>query len=328
MPFKSKKMGLVEYLVRRAVYSFLLVLAAIFLVFILTHLISSNPAAVWAGPRASKSLVQAIAVQYHFNQPVYVQFYYYLIQTLSFNFGNSPFFKQPVSSLIAEYLPRTLELDLVAMGIAIVIGVFSGAFAAAHQDKSGDYSIRAIYLVSWCTPPFLAALLLQLFFAYDWKVLPPSQIADPTFSTPVRITGLPIIDALIRGNYAYLDSALLHAVLPTLALAFISFGIITRIMRSTMLESLDSDYVRTAIMKGSGKTKAVYVHAFRNSLLPVITVIALSFAYIITSSVIVELVFSYEGIGWLVTQALDGFDYPTLIACTVVITIFVIVVNF
>ncbi|MEM0120804.1 MAG: ABC transporter permease [Thermoprotei archaeon] len=321
-------MGFASYAIRRAVSSVIIVVGAVVLTFILTHVVAPNPASVWAGPHASKAAVEAIKYEYHLDQPVVVQLYYYLIDAFSFNFGVSPFFKEPVSTLIATYFPRTLELVIVAMILTVLIGVYTGAFAAVHQERAGDYVVRALYLVSWSMPPYLVALLLQFGLAYHLKLLPPSQLANPALNVPKTVTGFPTLDALIDGDYAFFYSSLRHLVLPAFTLAFISFGIITRIMRSSMLEAMGAEYVRTAIMKGVGRRRAMYVHAFKNSLIPVITVIALTFSYLIAGSVVVEEVFSYEGMGYLITQALFNYDYPTLIGCTIVVTISVIIINF
>jgi peptide/nickel transport system permease protein len=250
------------------------------------------------------------------------------VSALTFNFGFSPYFKQPVSELIAIYLPRTLQLIFVAMILTGLIGVFTGAFAAEHKDEWGDYTVKALYLISWCMPPFLAALLLQLFIAYYWGVLPPNLMADPTLAAPRYITGFPTIDALIEGNWPYFWSSLKHLILPAFSLALISFGVITRITRSSMLTALQADYVRAAVMRGVEKGRIVYVHALKNSMIPVITLLALVFSWMISGSVIIETIFSYNGLGWLLTTALYNYDYPTVIGCSVVIGIAVVLANF
>ena len=321
-------MGFVAYAIKRCIYSVFLIVGVVVLTFILTHLVAANPASVWAGPHASQSEIQAVENEYHLNSPVQLQLYYYLVAVFTFNLGTSPFFRQSVSLLIETYFPRTLELTFFAMAISIALGIFTGAFSAAHQEKAGDHAVRAAYLISWCMPPFLVSLLLQFFLAYNTHIFPPGQLADPALSTPVPITGMITIDALIDGDYAFFYSSLLHLILPAISLALISFGLITRIMRSSMLDSLRSDYVRTAIMKGVGERRATYVHALKNSLIPVITIISLTFAYLIAGAVVVEQIFSYEGMGYLITSALYNFDYPTLIGSVIVITISVIIVNF
>ena len=233
-----------------------------------------------------------------------------------------------MASLVSLYFPRTLELSFFAMVLTVLIGVVSGAYGAAHQDRKGDYAVRGIYLVSWSMPPFLVALILQFFFAYQWGLLPSSLLADPTMVPPRVVTGFPLIDSLIAGDLPFFYSALAHLVLPAIALALISFGLITRITRSSMLDSLMSEFVRTATMKGVGTRRAVYVHALKNSLLPVITVIALTFAYVIAGAVVVEEIFGYEGMGYLITQSVYNYDFPTLIGSTIVIVIAVVAINF
>ncbi len=319
-------MGLAGYLIRRAFNSFLLVIGTVILTFVLTHIIAPNPAAVWAGPHASQSQIQSVVRQYHLDQPVYSQLYFYLIDVFTFNFGISPYFKQPVSSLISTYFPRTLELDFLAIILTVILGVFTGAFAAAHRDKAGDHAVRTFYLISWSMPPFLVALVLQFFLAYNW-ILPAGQLSDLGQSLPKQVTGFIALDALIGGDWTFFYSSLRHLILPVLSLALISFGIITRITRSSMLDILRTEYVRTAIMKGVGRRRAVYFHALKNSLIPVITIIALTFAFLIAGSVIIEQVFSYQGIGYIITQSLYNFDYPTLIGSTIIITISVVLIN-
>jgi peptide/nickel transport system permease protein len=321
-------MGFADHLIKRFIHSVILILGVVVLTFLLTHIVAPNPAAIWAGPHASKAAIQAVINQYHLADPVTTQLYYYIIDSFTFNFGISPYFKQPVSLLIDTYFPRTLELTFVAMGITIILGVFTGAFAAAHQERGGDHLVRAVYLVGWSMPPFLVALLLQFFLAFQNPILPPNELADPSLTLPAPITGFITVDALIEGNYGFFYSSLIHLILPSVSLALISFGLITRITRSAMLDNLRADYVRTAIMKGVGERRATYIHALKNSLIPVITVISLTFAYLIAGAVVVEEVFSYEGVGYLITQALYNYDYPTLVGSVIVITISVIIINF
>jgi peptide/nickel transport system permease protein len=321
-------MGLADHLIKRFIHSVILILGVIVLTFLLTHIVAPNPAFVWAGPHASKAQIQAVINRYHLGDPLGTQLYYYILDAFSFNFGVSPYFKQPVSLLIETYFPRTLELTFVAMGITIILGVFTGAFAAANQERAGDHLVRTIYLIGWSMPPFLVALLLQFFLAYQNPIFPPNQLADPSLTLPTPITGFLSVDALVEGDYGFLYSSLIHLVLPSVSLALISFGLITRITRSAMLDNLRADYVRTAIMKGVGERRATYVHALKNSLIPVITVISLTFAYLIAGAVVIEEVFSYEGVGYLITEALYNYDYPTLIGTVIVITISVIIINF
>lgn len=322
------KSEVVSYIARRAITSFLAVLGAVIIIFILSHVLSPNPAHIWAGPHASPVEVKAIVLEYHLNQPLLVQLYYYIISIFTFNFGISPYFKEPVAKLIETYYPRTLILIVISMALSIVIGVYSGAFSAVKKDKSRDSAIKGLYLISWSTPPFLAALILQYLIAYYAGWLPPTQIANPSLIMPIDRTPLLPLNAIISGDWSFLSSYVVHAILPIISLTMISFGIITRIMRSSMLETIKQDFVRTQIMKGTKMRKVIYSHALKNSLIPVITVISLLFAFLIVGSLVIEEVFSYEGMGYLVTQALYNYDYPTLIGSIFVIALSVVVINF
>jgi len=322
------KSDITNYILRRAISSVLTIVGAVVITFILSHLLVSDPARIWAGPHASAAQVAAVVKEYHLNQPVLIQLYYYIIDLFTFNFGVSPFFKEPVSLLIATYYPRTLILIFVAMVLSIYIGIYSGAFSAAHKDKSGDSIVKGLYLISWSTPPFLMALFVQYIFSYYAGWLPSSEIVNPALTTPKEITPIPPINAIIVGDWSFLYSYFVHAILPTIALTMISFGIITRIMRSSMLETMKLDFVRTQIMKGTSMKRVIYSHALKNSLIPVVTVISLTFSFLIVGSLVIEEVFSYEGMGYLVTEALYNYDYPTLIGSIFVIAISVVLLNF
>ncbi|MEM3191867.1 MAG: ABC transporter permease [Thermoplasmata archaeon] len=320
--------GLLKYIATRAVASIITILGAVILMFILTHLLSPNPAHIWAGPHASAAEIAAITREYHLNQPIQVQLYYYIIDLFTFNFGISPFFKQPVSQLIAIYYPRTLILIAISMVISIIIGIYSGAFAAVNQDKFGDGIVRAAYLITWSTPPFLVALFFQYVLSYYAGWLPSGQLVNPTLGYPPFVTPILPLNAILYGDWGFLSSYIIHSVLPVIALTAISFGIITRITRASMLETLKQDFIRTQIMKGTRINKVIYSHAVKNSLIPVVTVISLLFSFLIVGSLVIEEVFSYTGMGYLVTQALYNYDYPTLIGSIFVIALSVIVINF
>ena len=320
--------GIARYIATRAVASIITVLGAVILTFVLTHLLAPNPAHIWAGPHASASEIAAITKEYHLNQPIQIQLYYYIIDLFTFNFGMSPFFKQPVSQLILVYYPRTLILIAIAMVISIIIGIYSGAFAAVRQDKFGDGIVRVAYLLTWSTPPFLVALFFQYLFSYYAGWLPSGQLADPSLRVPPFVTPILPLNAIIFGDWGFLSSYIVHSILPVIALTAISFGIITRITRSSMLETMKLDFIRTQIMKGTKMSKVVYSNAVKNSLIPVVTVISLLFSFLIVGSLVIEEVFSYTGMGYLVTQALYNYDYPTLIGSIFVIALSVILINF
>jgi peptide/nickel transport system permease protein len=219
---------------------------------------------------------------------------------------------------------------MVVLGniLGVLLGIFTGAIAASNRNTATDYGIKAVYLGTWAAPPFLVGVLLQLVCAYYLRILPTGGVANPVLAAPSAVTGLPLIDAVLAQNWVYLYSYLQHLILPAVTIALISFGSITRITRATMVDALDKDYVKLAYMKGLGKRKVVYGTAFRNALIPIITLLALTFAFSVGGAVIIEDIFSYHGIGYFAVQAAYSLDYPALLATTIIVGVAVIVANF
>ena len=271
--------------------------------------------------------LQAIIKQYNLNAPLQVQYVDYLQNLLHGNLGLDSIYKAPESSVIAEYLPVTLELVLVGMTLSIVLGVFTGTIAASRQGTAADKTIKGIYLVTWAMPTFIIAFLLQLIVAFDLGLLPAGGLADPTLTAPATVTGFPLIDALLAGNFVYFWSLVQHMVLPALAIAITTFGVAIRIMRSSMVEALDKDYVKLAYMKGFSKRQVVYKTAFRNAVGPIITLSAIFFGTATAGAVIVEDVFQYHGIGFFLVEAIFSLDNVAILGLTVIIGISVIIAN-
>jgi peptide/nickel transport system permease protein len=301
------------------------------LIFSLEHIIAPSPLAlakIFAGnPKAPLSELQSIIKQYNFAAPLPVQFFDYLNNLFHGNLGLDSIYKIPESVLIAKYMPITLELVLVGLVVAILLGIFTGSIAASRQGGIVDQTIKAVYLVTWASPPFVVAFILQLAVAYNLGLLPASGLVDPTLAAPPVITGFPLIDALAAGNLVYFWSVVQHLVLPALALAITTFGVATRIMRSSMIDALDKDYIKLAYMKGFSKRQVVYNTAFKNAIGPIITLSALFFGTATGGAVIVEDIFAYHGIGFFTVQAIFNLDNVAILAVTIIIGISVIIAN-
>jgi peptide/nickel transport system permease protein len=316
---------------RRGINAFVTIIFLIVLIFSLEHIIAPSPLAlakIFAGnPKAPLSELQSIIKQYNFDAPLPVQFVDYLNNLFHGNLGLDSIYKIPESTLIAKYLPITLELVLVGLVVAIVLGIFTGSIAASRQGSIVDQTIKAVYLVTWASPPFVVAFILQLIVAYNLGLLPATGLVDPTLSAPPIITGFPLIDALAAGNLVYFWSVAQHLVLPALALAITTFGVATRIMRSSMIDALDKDYIKLAYMKGFSKRQVVYRTAFKNAIGPIITLSALFFGTATGGAVIVEDIFAYHGIGFFTVQAIFNLDNVAILAVTIIIGISVIIAN-
>lgn len=313
------------------VNAFITIIFLIALIFSLEHIIAPTPLAlariIAGSPKAPLEQLNAIIQQNHFNAPLPVQFYYYMANLFQGNLGQDAIYKVPESSIILRYLPITLELVLTGLIVSVILGVVLGMIAASRRGGAIDQTVKGVYLITWASPAFIVAFLLQLVVAYTFGLLPASGLVDPTLTAPATVTGFPLIDSLIAGNFVYFWSVVQHIILPATALAVTTFGVVTRIMRSSMLDALDKDYVRLAYMKGFSKRQVVYSTAFRNAIGPIITLAALFFGTSTAGAVIVEDIFQYHGMGFFTVQAIFSLDNVAILALTIIIGISVIAAN-
>jgi peptide/nickel transport system permease protein len=241
--------------------------------------------------------------------------------------GISPVSHLPVIQQIGNYLPATIELSITALIISILIGIPVGVLSALWKDRKIDYPIRVLYLSGIASPPFLLALIFQLLISYYFKLLPSSGRLSPGLNPPTHITGLYTIDSLLTGNWVDLQNSVIHLILPAVALALLSFSIIARITRSSMLETMEKDYVRTARSKGLPKIWVTYKHTLRNALISTVTVIGFTVQLLLSGTIVVETIFFWPGLGYYTTQAILSLDFPSIMGVTIVFTIIVIVTN-
>jgi ABC-type dipeptide/oligopeptide/nickel transport system permease component len=259
---------------------------------------------------------------------LYLQFYYYLNDLLHGDWGVSPISGQPVFQSITQYFPATAELTTAALILTIVIGIPLGVIAATHRNKVEDHLARVTSLTGIASPPFLLALILQFVFVFYLRVFPDSGGRISVFiAAPPQVTGFLTIDSLVAGDWPAFVSALQHLILPSLALAFLTLGLMSRLMRASLLEALASDYVRTAKAKGLRKWIVVYKHALRNALAQPVTGLAVYVAYLLGGSVVVENIFSWPGIGRYAAQAALNFDFPAIMGTTIIFAVCVVVMN-
>ncbi|BFI75944.1 hypothetical protein YN1HA_20420 [Sulfurisphaera ohwakuensis] len=321
-----------KFAVRRVINGIVTLLLLILFVFILIHAAAPNPAAlarIYAGnPHAPPTEIDQIIKEYNLNAPIYIQFVDYIKDIFTGNWGIDPIYKVQESSLLFHYLPISLQIVIPGDILAAIIGILSGAIAAANRGTLKDRSIKGVYLITWASPPFLVALVLQLIIAYYLGLLPPNGTVNPLLKAPPSYTPFPILNALIAGDWPYFISAVRHAVLPSISIAIITFGLFTRITRSSMLDAMESDYTKLAFAKGLKRNYVVYRVALRNSLIPVITLIALFFGYSVAGAVIIEDIYHYLGIGYFITQAIESLDYVAVLDFTIIIGIAVIIANF
>jgi dipeptide transport system permease protein len=296
------------------------------LVFALIHLIPGDAVEALSGEHGMDPERYArLLHEFGLDRPLYVQYFDYLWSVLHGDLGRSIVTHEPVLSEFRTLFPATLELSFCAILLAVVIGLPAGILAALKRNTVLDYSVMGISLTGYSMPIFWWALLLILLFSVTLGWTPVSGRIDILYDLP-PVTGFMLIDSLISGDEGAFRSALSHLVLPAIALGTIPLAVIARMTRSAMLEVLREDYVRTARAKGLSRTRVVLVHALRNALIPVITVIGLQVGTLLAGAILTETIFSWPGIGKWLVEAIHRRDYPVvqggiLMSATIIILV-------
>lgn len=304
-----------RFLVRRLAGSALVLLGLSVITFTLARVIPSNPAALYIGPKARPEEIERVTRQLGLDQTLPVQYLTYMRDMLTGDWGTSIGTKRPVLEEIVSRLPATLELIAAAMALAIPLGIVLGVLSARWQRRPPDVLVRVVSIVGVSLPAFWLGLLLQVVFFRNLDLLPLSGrvSADLRFTAPIEpITGLYLVDAALGWNWAGFVDASRHLVLPALTLAAFPIGLIARMTRASMIETLDQDYIRTARAYGLRDRFVTYRLALRNALLPVLTVIGLTLAYSLTGSFFVEIVFNWPGLGTFAVHSMLNVDYPAI----------------
>jgi dipeptide transport system permease protein len=295
--------------------------------FAFVRLLPGDPVVALAGERGVTPERHAELIrQFGYDQPYIVQYLHYLANVFTGNFGNSISTKRPVLGEFLTLFPATLELAIVAMIIAVLIGVPAGIFAAVKRGSWFDQTTMGLALTGYSMPIFWWGLLLIIFFSGYLGWTPVSgRIGIQHFFKP--ITGFMLIDSLIAGRSGAFISAVRHLILPSIVLATIPLAVIARQTRSAMLEVLGEDYVRTARAKGLAPRRVVGLHAFRNAMIPVVTTIGLQVGTLMAGAILTETIFSWPGIGKWMIEAIGKRDYPVVQGGLLLIALIVMAVN-
>jgi peptide/nickel transport system permease protein len=243
------------------------------------------------------------------------------------NLGYSPTKGESVIEAVSQTLPYTLQLIFFSLIFTVIIGLVSGLLGARYVGKLPDKISRTLYIIGFASPPFFIALAVILFFTLVLPVLPTSGGVDVTVVLPPAVTHIPMLDAIIAGDWPAFDSLFSHAMLPALANALAVYGILTRILRSSLLDVMKSNFVTAARARAIPEGKIFFGYAFKNSLVTVITIISLLFTFILGSTIFVEYVFSYPGIGDYAVESALQIDYPSILAITLTFALLIIIAN-
>ena len=316
-----------KLLLHRLLYVIPTFIGIVALTFFLIRLAPGDPILLMAGEHGvSPQRYAELRQQLGFDQPILLQFTGYLWQVLNGNLGISVVTQTPVLEEFGKLFPATLELAIIAMILAVAIALPAGVLAAVKRNTIIDHSITAVSLVGYSMPIFWWALLLILLFSVNLGWMPVAGRLNFIYDIE-SVTGFMLIDTVLAGDRdAFLD-ALRHLTLPAIVLATIPLAVITRMTRSSMLEVLKQDYIRTARAKGLSESAVIFKHALRNALIPVITVIGLQTSILMTGAILTETIFSWPGIGKWLLEAVYRRDYPVVQGGVLLIAGLVILVN-
>lgn len=316
-----------QLLLRRILLVIPTFIGIVALTFFLIRLAPGDPILLIAGEHGvSAERYAELQKQFGFDQPLFIQFGDYLWQVLNGNLGLSVVTQTPVLDEFGKLFPATLELALIAMIVAVTIAIPAGVLAAVKRNTIIDHSITAVSLVGYSMPIFWWALLLILLFSVNLGIMPVAGRLSFIYDIE-SVTGFMLIDTLLAGDKEAFIDALHHLTLPAIVLATIPLAVIMRMTRSSMLEVLKQDYIRTARAKGLSEFTVIFKHALRNALIPVITVIGLQTSILMTGAILTETIFSWPGIGKWLLEAVYRRDYPVVQGGVLLIASLVILVN-
>lgn len=322
--------SLLAYTLTRIALAVPMLLILLTAVFVILRILPGDPIlALWGGRTPPPDVVENARHVLGLDQPAPVQYVNYLTNIFTGNLGVSIgelYRGQPVWNQIAVRLPATIELAIGSMIIASTVGIVTGVVAGSHRDTWVDVTIRLWGTVIWVMPIFWLGLLFQLVFGVGLGWFPTSGRWTGT-DVPPTITGLYTVDSLLEGNFAHFLKALSHLVLPCLTLGLVLSGFFTKTVRANMLRTITADYSDAARARGVPERRVVYRHAFKNALVPVVTVLGLQFAILFAGAVLTEQTFSIEGIGRLLLQSITSKDMTMIQGVVVVYAAIIVMIS-
>jgi peptide/nickel transport system permease protein len=315
-----------QFIIRRLLNVVLIMVAVSVIIFLLIRLAPGDPAITMAGEHASKETLAHMRAEWGLDKPLFVQYFIWLGHALRGDFGQSILTHQSILVEISQRFPNTLELSIFAMIFATLIGVIAGIVSAVKRYSVFDYISMFIALFGVSMPIFWLAIMLILVFSIKLDLLPTGGRLDVFYS--IRpITHLYLVDSLLELNFPAFFNTLKHLILPSIALGTIPMAFIARITRSSMLDVMNQDYIRTARSKGLRDNTVIIKHALRNALIPILTASGTEFAMLMGGAVLTETIFSWPGLGTYVVQAVSARDYPAVQGAVIFIALVVALVN-
>jgi peptide/nickel transport system permease protein len=320
--------SLKNYALTRLALVLPMVLILLTFVFLLMRVAPGDPISASLGGHAPQSVIDEIKHRLGFDRPLYTQYGDYLYDVVRGNFGSTITDRRPVSDIILRNGAATLELTFFAMIVAVVVGVLIGLLAGRYRDRPADVGGRLFGIVIYATPVFFLGLMAQLFFGSFQGWLPTSDRASPiTQATLQTHTNIFTIDAIVDGDWSAFWDIVRHLILPATTLGLVTAGVFIRLIRVNVIRTLKDDYIEAARARGIRERNVIYHHAFKNALVPVITVVGLTLAGLLGGAVLTETTFNWPGIGHALVTYLENRDYAAVQGIIVVFGLVVVFVS-
>lgn len=309
-----------KYILKRIGMGILVLLGVVTITFFISRVLPSSPEMKWAGQRATPEQLQAARVELGLDKPLYVQYFNYLKQLLHGDLGTSLTTKKPVTQELAEYIPATLEIVILAFVLSLIISIPLGIYSAKKKDHFLDHFARLFSIGAVSLPTFWVALFLQLIFYKALNLLPlggQMSVSALLFMERPVITGFLLLDCVLTGNFALLADAIPHYILPCVTIMMYPIGVISRMTRSAMLEILNEDYIQAGRSYGLSETKVLWKYATKNSLGTMASNITMCFGTTLMNTFLIEAIFSWPGIGSYISSSVTSLDFPAIIGVTI-----------
>jgi peptide/nickel transport system permease protein len=324
----SRARALQSYVLLRLLLAPLMLWTIVTVVFLLLRATPGDPVDVILGPRAPEAVKAALREQLGLNDPLWQQYLHYMGDLLKFDLGSSLTSRgQSVLQVIKDYFPATAELALYSLAIALIIGMTVGMLAASRPGTAFDAGGRLFGIITYAIPLFWLGMLLQLVFSVQLGWFPLGTRYPISLTPPAGPTGLYSLDGLLHGNLEQSLTALYYLALPSFSLAIVLSGIFERIVRVNLKQTLRADYVEAARARGIPEGRILVAHALKNALIPVITVLGLTFASLLGGAILTEVTFSWPGLGNRLYEAISLRDYPTVQGIIIFFAVIVVVVS-
>ncbi len=308
---------MISYIIRRLVWMIFVIFGVMTITFFLARVIPADPVAAVLPSNAPPEAIAKLRAEMGLDKPIWVQYGIYINGVLHGNLGTSIRTRQPVLNDLLRYFPATAELAVAASIIGIIIGITLGLLSAVKQGSILDHSGRVFSIWGLSMPAFFTGLMLVILFSHILHWFPQMGEMPSYLRRPPRVTGFLIMDTMIAGNWSLVLNELWHLALPAFTLGWLSTASIVRIMRSSMLEVLPEEYIKTARMKGLRESTVILKHALKNAMLPTITIMGLQVASLLNGAVLTETVFSWPGIGRYATASFLSIDFSAVVGVTI-----------